>query len=357
MKKQLTKIFVTVLVVLLTASFFGAFSAPVAGQTTTDQEKAMDFTENVLLINLSKYKVNLTIDFIMDGVPLANDNRKIHNLMYELNSENSNLKIYFTVEKDKLVSYNMVPLCEQVITTNQYNNRVDAVKGFLERYQTRTKIDSSNLIAMLDKVDITKNSTTTLDNTQLTVLVTSYFNVEEVIFTWTNMINGAGYGSLELTVDENCFISAMCDTRLLYTIGDTSVNISEKQAIDIALENLKFYSYAMPDGSIVKDFKVHRDNIVATLFTSSVDYELRPYWDIRMILDEVYPGNVHGITAFIDANTGEVISYSNMAYGGVYDDSTVPNTSNSNTLIIGIAIVAVIAAVTTGILITKKKQK
>jgi len=169
------------------------------------------------------------------------------------------------------------------------------------------------------------------------------------------VINGVEYTGIHLTFDKMGVFLSFGDDRPLFTIGDTAVNISKEQAITIAIENLKFYSYDMPDGSIVKDFKVSKENIEAILVTVPVDYELRPYWDIRMLLDEVYPGNVHGITAFIDANTGEVISYSNMAFGGIYDDSGIY--TSSNTLIICIAIIAVIAITTTGILLTKKSRK
>jgi len=112
----------------------------------------------------------------------------------------------------------------------------------------------------------------------------------------------------------------------------------------------------MHDGSIVKDFKVSKDHIDATLVTFTGGYELRPYWDIRMYLDEIYPGNVHGISAFIWANTGEIISYGNMAFGNVFSIDN-GNEPNSNRLIMGIAIVAVIAVVTTGVLIVKTKRK
>jgi hypothetical protein len=157
----------------------------------------------------------------------------------------------------------------------------------------------------------------------------------------------------------------MIDTRSLYTIGDTSVNVSMDQAIDIALEGLKSYSYEMADGSIVTNFKANRVNVIATLVTAPFDYELRPYWDVRIHLDEVYPGNIFALSAFIWANTGEIIEYGNMGMGGTFypddynptDNITSPS-PNSNTLIIGIATVAIIAAIaTTGILITKKKQK
>jgi hypothetical protein len=175
---------------------------------------------------------------------------------------------------------------------------------------------------------------------------------------WAYVVNGADYNLFDVAFDKEGNFITMGDSREVFTIGDTSVNISLEQAIAIALENLQFYSYEMSDGSVVKDFKVSKDGVIAKLVTYSGSYELRPYWDIRMFLDEVATGNVFGITVFIWANTGEIISYSNMADGGVSGtDNTTASTSNSNRLIAGVSIVAIIAVATTGILMVKKKQK
>jgi hypothetical protein len=383
----LVKIFVTLLVVLTAASFFEAFTAIVGGQTVaaqddtlvpipkkesniptldlsqtaTAQNKAMNFIEKVLSVNLSKYTIELKNSDIMDGIPLGNDNRKITTLMYELtplegNGEKDVITLCFTFEKDELTTYFTLPLTE-VITTTQYANRNAAVKGFLEKYQTYTNIDSTNPIAMLDDVDLTKNLIITKETTKLVVRGTD--------LSWTYTVNGADYTKLEIGVIGG-FVGSVHDTRRLYTIGDTSINITMEQAIDIALENLKYYSYDIFDGVVVSDFKVSRNNIVATLVTGPVDYELRPYWDLRMMLDEVYPGNVQGITAFIWANTGEVISYSNMAFGGAavnLDDNNVsgsesPSSSPDNTLAILLAaVIATTVMIVLGLLIYFKKHQ
>ena len=303
----------------------------------------------------------------MDGSPLSKDNRKITNLMYALTpieskDENSVIEVYFAVEKDVVTNYFITPVTSQVITTMQYANQQEAVKGFLEKYQTYTTIDSGNLIAMLDNADLSKNSATTQGNTKLVLSNSLFGTTEQTTLRWTHTVNGADYTALEIGVNTNGAVISVYDTRALYTIGDTSINISKEQAIDIALENLKDYSYDMFDGVVVSDFKVSRDNIVATLVTGPVDYELRPYWDLRMMLDEVYPGGVQGITAFIGANKGEVISYSNMAFGGDYTDNTnytdsEPTSPNYTLTAVMVAvIVAAIAVVTIG-LMTKRKRK
>ena len=121
---------------------------------------------------------------------------------------------------------------------------------------------------------------------------------------------------------------------------------------------------AMPDGSIVTDFKVSKENVEAVLVTSPVDYELRPYWDISLYLDAVYPGSVFGIKVFIWADTGEIISYGNMAMGGVYDTGDVVvsgvglgSSSSDNTWVFVVAaIVAVAVAVLAIGLVVKKRH-
>ena len=369
--------------------FLGPFSAPVAGQTTTTQDntltptpakgpstqpldpsqttaaqdKAMNIIENVMSVDLSKYTIDLQSSDIMDGIPLANDNRKITTLRYALTpledngDEDSAIEVYFTVEKDVLTSYFTLPVSSQVITTTQYANQKAAVKGFLEKYQTYTNIDSTNLITMLDDADLTQKTTITKENTKLIV---SGANLR-----WTYTVNGADYTALEISVNTGGFVRQVYDTRALYTIGDTSVNISMEQAVDIAIENLQSYSYEMPDGSIVQNFKVNKDATMAELAVVPVDYELRPYWDVRMYLDEVYPGNVFAITAFIWANTGEIISYSNMATGGTYDiddinisgtGSTSSSPDNTIAIVVTAVVLVAVAALAIGLVVKKRHR-
>jgi hypothetical protein len=337
------------------------------------QDKAMDFMKNMLPVDLSKYSINIRSNSIMNGVPTAkDDNRIIINVLYELKTTDSYLQIGFAFEKGVMTSCFLTPIEGKVIANRQYDDPLVAAKDFLERYQEYTKTDSRNLIAMLDNIDKTNFSTVTKENTESSTVttentkftITNHYIENQITYSWAQMINGVESRigtSLEFYMDGT--FRSLGDSRALYTLGDTSINISEEQAIDIALENLKSYSYDMYDGVVVKDFKVSRENIVATLVTASVDYELRPYWDIRMALDEVYPGNVQGITAFIWANTGEVISYSNMAFGGTVDsDNNNPTDSETaspnSTLAIVIATVMVAAiAVAALVLVTKKRHK
>ncbi len=366
MKKQLIKIIAPLFALLIITSLI-VFPAPVTAKATTDQEKATDFMKKMLPVDLSKYTINIRSDSTLEGFPLGDSNRKIHNILYELTSENSKVHIGFAFEKGVMTSCFLSELEGQAITNKQYTNALDAARDFLERYQVYANMDSSNLIAMLNNVDVTKDSTIIIGNTKLDIKSTYIGEKDQTSFIWSHVINGADYPiGVGLTFDKDGTFMDMGDSRTLYTLGDTSINVSLEQAIDIAIEHLQSYSYEMPDGSIVKDFKVNKNTVMAELVVGPVDfvdYVLRPYWDVRLYLDEPAPGSVFGITVFIWANTGEIISYGNMASGGInYPNNTnhANNTAtppNSNTLIVGIVIVAVIAVVTAGILVTKKKQK
>ncbi|MDR0372785.1 MAG: hypothetical protein LBI79_04405 [Nitrososphaerota archaeon] len=339
--------------------------SPATSQTPTAQDKVTDIIENVMSVDLSKYTLEIKSNSL-DGVPLSNNDRKITNLICTLTplegtGESGVVTIFFMVERDVVINYFVDVASLHVITPVQYANQREAVKSFLEKYQAYTSIDSSNLMAMLDDVDMAKNSTMTRENVKLVLSVSSFFGAQTTL-RWTYTVNGADYTVLDVSVTAGGFVRAMYDSRALYKVGDTSISISKEQAIGIAIANLSSYSYAMPDGSVVKDFKVSRDKAGAVLFTSPVDYELRPYWDVRMMLDEVYPGSVHGITAFVWANSGEVFSYSNIAIGGaITSDAPDPvdsdPLSSEYVLLAGVA-VAVVAAIIVvaviGVLVKKR---
>ncbi len=367
MKKHLTKKFAVLFALLLVVSL-AVFPATTTAGQTTNQEKAMDFMEKALSgnIDLSKYTTTLTMDSTLSGIRPP-DGYNVEDLSYSLSSENSELTLGISIENGVITGCRLYLLEGQAITNKPYTNMYDAVTDFLKAYQSYTNIDSNNLIQMLNNVDLTKNATITQENTKLTINSIVFGRDYFTNFKWEHIINNAAYTKLDITFYDTYLLRSVIDTRKLYTIGDTSINVSMEKAIDIALEGLKSYSYEMPDGSIVSNFKVSKENVSATLETAPFDYELRPYWDVRMLLDEVYPGNIFALSAFIFANTGEIIEYGNMGMGGIYYDNTADGANltdnaaspapNLNMLIVGIAIVAVITVVTTGILITKKKQK
>lgn len=345
MKKLLRRICVPLAIVLIATSL-GAFPATCAVQSKA-QDQTTAFIENVLPMDLSKYTVTLknhaSIDEITDM------------LLYTLDSDESTLRVICQF-KNNVVSYCRVYVDKgQVISDRQYVSLVDAAKSILEKYQTQTKIDSANMINMLDNVDATKNSSTITGNINFTKHTINTYGLEVTTFNWAYTVNGAEYTKLGIEFQNGTF-SCLYDTRGVYSIGDTTVNISREQAIDIAMKYIETYSYAMPGGSRVSGFNITEDRTTAKLLTTAGNSTvLKPDWKVELYLNQTYPGYVHGFTIFIWADSGEVISCGNIAYGGAdYSDtdnsgSELPSTSPSsssenNTAPVDISTIAIVAA-------------
>ena len=377
MKQQLAKISVTLVIVLIATSL-GAFPATYALQPAA-QDQTRAFIENVLPVDLSKYTITLTKHTTDNGPPIAGVtgqpiNRVIDSLRYSLDSDESTLRVSCLVQNNVLLSCHIYVDKGQVISDKQYVDPGDAVKSFLEKYQTYTNIDSTDMIAMLDNVDITKDSTKTIGNTKLTISNIDQYGVELTSFKWAYTVNGADYTSLQVSFQKNGIFYSLRDDRRVYSIGDTTVNVSSEQAIDIAMKYIETYSYDMPNNYTVSGFNVTQDRTTTELVAFPMDFtELRPYWNVKLYLNQTYPGSVKGFSISIWANSGELFSCTNIAYGGVeYSDtpdselptiSPSPSSSETNEASIDLSMVAVIAVATIAIavatiaLIIKKRSK
>ncbi|MFA5365242.1 MAG: hypothetical protein WC325_08695 [Candidatus Bathyarchaeia archaeon] len=367
MKKLLAKLCMLMVVVIISVSL-GVF--PIANaEPTAAQNQAMEFIENVLPVDLSKYNIT----FLHEST-LELGSRKIDNLRYLLDSKESTFEVDFSIQNNVVLSCHVTEKNGSVISDKKYLNLIDAVTSFLETYQTYTKIDSTNLIDMLGKVDVTKNSSITVGDTKLTISNTHWNGEDLTDFRWTYYANGLDYTSLGLGFRKDGILDSVYDNRAIYTIGDTSIKVSSEQAIDIATKNLSMYAYMMPDKTVVSDFNITENKTTAKLVSSfGNSTEIKPYWNVKLYLNQTDPGSVHGFTVFISAASGEIVKYGNIAYGGAeYDDGsdveyTTPSDTNDSILDVnsssldpvlagGIA-ATLIGLVTVSVILVKKRKK
>ncbi len=322
----------------------------------TAQAQTETFVQNALPVDVSQYNMTLK-NHLQDGIK--------DTFGYTLESDESRLLIVFDIERNVLRYCQVYAEKGQVISDKQHDNLIDAAKSFLEKYQAYTKIDSTNLIKVLDKIDPTKDSTITEGNVELTVSSYDKVGTELTLFKWAYIVNGAEYNSLQVGFQTKTLVfDVLLDTRALYSVGDTTVNVSSDQAIDIAVKHSESYSYAMPDGSQISGFNITKDKTTTELLTTTLNTtELRPYWMVRMYLNQTYPGSVIGLTVFIWANNGEVFDCSNIAVGGAEDGSTtepetqLPTSSTDNTLPLIITAATTIIAASAILLVIKKRHK
>jgi hypothetical protein len=275
-------------------------------------------------INSSQYSITLKNYWSTELPTEINPQRKrkfsAEIITYNLESKEGKIEVTCTFQDNIMSNCLIISHNDSVNTDRDYISEVDLTKTFLEKYQDYTETDSQELIKSLSNVDLTKNTTITLNNLKLAIKNqdlsnTAYGNITNLH--WTRIINGCEYILLDITL-QNGFLFSVVDHRELYTIGNPTINISKKNAISIAMEYVKNYSYLMPDETRIQDFIINETSIAAELQpTTRENNTLYPYWSIMLHLNQTYPGGVYALLVGVWADTGEIIFCNNQAAGGI----------------------------------------
>lgn len=353
--KRTVSVFILLLVSVVT--LLGAFSVAHSAVSTA-QEAALAFIENALPVDMTKYSATLT--------KYTDMNWTADIVQYTLESEESVLVVNCYVQDNILIGCNLEPKSGTVITDKPYASLNDAAIGFLEKYQTYAERDSTEMINMLANADPTKNMTLTSGNIKLTISNKEFLGDEMTSFRWTYTFNGADYTSIGITFRNGVFYG-LSDKRSLYTIGDTTVNVSREQAIDIAMKYIETYSYAMPGGVRISGFNVTEDRTVAELHSAVRDSSvLYPSWRVRLYLNQTYPGSVNAFVVGVWADSGEVFSCGHEGPGGGLpqtdnlDSASTLSPSGNNSVsspdmrVVGAAVAIIAVAAVCTVLIKKR---
>ena len=362
---------------LLILTMFGI--SIVHSSISTAQDKALAFIENVLPFDSTQYNITLR----SYGVPTLPDfgstqliNGEQEVLTYSLESKDSAIDVISTIQSNAVYMVNVYLVKGTAISDKSYSNVVDATNGFLQEYQAYSALDSTKMIDMLSNVNSVKNTTITSDNLKLTVThidATGTFFGDSIDFRWVQTFNGCDYLSVNIYFKDGVF-SGFIDHRAVYTIGDTSVNISKEQAKKIAMDAIKTYSYNMSDDWVVTGFNVTEEQVVAVLQPQIREYNvLYPVWSVTLPLNGTWPGSVRELLVEIWADSGEVRFVHHQAYGG---DGFLPDgtsgsdpsaTSQSSStgnggaspdiiIVAGVATAAIVAVAVTTLLIRKRQR-
>ncbi|MCW4054406.1 MAG: hypothetical protein NWE84_05745 [Candidatus Bathyarchaeota archaeon] len=315
MNRKLISIFIIAILLTTSIALFVIFSTAhtTAPPVSTNQQKGLVFIENVLPIDCSQYYI--TFRPPLPGFTPVDDRFLVET--YSLESKDSSLTFICSFYEGVSYQCNLYIDNGSLITDQPYANTTEAAKSFLEEYQALSKLDSKEMVAMLTNVDPIENMAVTSENLKLTVthkdLTGTWFG-DTIDFRWVRVINGCEYLVVYLSFRDGAF-SGIIDHRQRYLIGDTSVNISKEQAIKIALEAVKNYSYRMSDDWIVSGFEVVEHQIIANLVPSTKEANiLYPAWSVTLPLNGIYPGSVRELLVGIWAGTGEVYFVHHQAY-------------------------------------------
>jgi hypothetical protein len=314
-----------VLVALLIFSAYAALIPNAQAAEVTIQEKGLLILNDVVGLDLSKYSIASREGpqkAYLSVVPQEN-------VRYTLETDGSKVDLLCTFTNGKLRMIDVLESEGSPCLTEPTTSALEMTDGFFSDYRVleMAKVFLSNsqshsgnsfygeLESMLENVVANKNLTKTAGNVKMEVITSG----DSATFRWTYTFNGVEAGDKCVVLGYNKgFLKYFIDNWDLYKIGSTSLNLSEEEAIKIAMESAEAYSWKV--GSDNETYQVTKFNVtdvaVAQLvFCNSLNADktrrqglltLYPMWRIGVALDKFYPGNVYGIYVDVWADTKEI---------------------------------------------------
>lgn len=324
MKKTIIIAVVTLIMIsFLLVQIPSAFSSEL-----TSPEKTLTILEDMVGLDTSAYSTTLELhNQVLDYKGLPQEDVK-----YTLESGESKLEVICTFVNEKLHSINIYSNGLPHIT-QQATSTIEMAKDIINRYQTISGASYyGTLVSMLDNVEANKNVTKTFENVNLKVTD----NANYTSYRWTYTVNGIEAPSKCVALKfEKGFLKYFIDNWSLYTIGSTDLNLSEEEAVRIAIDRTKNFSWNVIMGSDNPPVTVTEFNVVGVSETklnignyaskkdarSGEPLTLYPGWRVKLYFDKLYLGNVYGVDVGIWADTGEINDIRTLKFLGDYSSN------------------------------------
>ena len=270
---------------------------------------AMNFLQQVTQINTSHYQATLVSNTVDQPSDLGGILEQT--MMYSLTSNDSKMDVYFRFRSNELSWYQIIMLeGSPVYSQPQPYSALDAAKGLLTRFTSYENASYlGNMSSMLSSVsNAMQNMEITEGNNILNVTVSGAST--QIVMMYTE--NGVDFSPkcVSLTFENND-LTDFIDDYYLFTIGSITVNVSSDQAIQLAINAVKGYSWTA-NGTTVSNFTVLSTPVSVIFHPNTKNgLALYPQWTVTLYLDKVYPGGVDSITVEIWADTGDIAQIQN----------------------------------------------
>ncbi|MEM3000550.1 MAG: hypothetical protein QXX34_08520 [Candidatus Bathyarchaeia archaeon] len=327
-------------ILLLLVGLTGHISSAYGQSFDMYEKMARKFLEKVLEIDLSRYTI-----WFNNSLVLPNDlgfRPRTVDLLYRFkevsrNSTDEAFSVSFTFINDKLAYCNFYingPFSSKKVSTDI----LDKAKGIVNKYIAWFSAEYAvPMLQMATPIQTLGNYTKIEDNVKFTITCEPDVDTGEIGFVrigWNHFENGITFQrktlSLSFTHDTLIFV----DTWNLYRVGSAALSISERDAVRIAKEAVKNYTYTAAD-YVGKTVVVGNFTVLGKLLYVDLDtdcrsdyYTLYPFWEVYLCLDTMYLGGVTGLRVQIWADTGEVIGI--YSTGSLATPNSTPNASGIN---------------------------
>jgi hypothetical protein len=305
-------------------------------EESTAPEKVLTILEEVVGLDMAEYSAEL--DLHIQAPFLYFDVLPQEDVKYTLESNESKLEVISALVDEKIFLLNIYINEGSPLTTKPAASPLEMAKDFLDKYPTYSDASYySTMRSMLDNVEADKNVTETVENIKLEVTVTA--NHTDV--RWKYVFNGVEATSKCVVLNfKQGFLDCFIDSWSFWTFGSTDLNVSEEEAIEIAMSAAENHSWNLSSGTTVTEF-----NIVGVSETSlqignyptknesrgGDPLTLYPGWSVKLYFDKLYPGQVYGLDIGIWADTGEVNDIRELLYLGDIPYSGEPADNEDST--------------------------
>ncbi len=331
-------------------------------------DKALSFLDDVIQLDMSKYKIVL----------YENESNGNH-LFYKLYPveptalfpSSSNVLAIFNFYNGTLGSCNLTPGVEGLVYKQPFSDRFNVTLGIVQRFELWSN-DSwvKGMENLMVKVGSEKNSFQVSGNESLRITVLSDGLGE---YKFSNYLEGVEYTGVSVAMGNSSGRDVFFkDSRAFCTIGNTTINVSRDQAISIAEDYVKNYSYkhTFGNGTSITVSNLNVTGVSSVNLATNPGYAamesiqnstLFPYWDVRVNVNNMPARGLQGVGVVISANDGTVTSsyqFSNMDIGPLLNLLSFPvTTSLLSTVATIIAIPIIVAVVLVVILKSAKENK
>ena len=236
-------------------------------------------------------------------------------LKYTLISDESELDVDFRFRNQTLSRFRLeiiegLPFFAQ----QQPSNVIDLADSLLERYQSYAGVSYLETMRnMLKSVNGTEDMESTLGDIKLVISTEG----KDTEIQWMLTADGIDYQVKGVQLNfENGLLEMLTDGWFLFNVGSTELNILEEEAINIAIDKAKDYSWTA-NGVDVSEFNILAEQVTAILYPHlrENNLELIPCWVVNLPLDKIYPGNVGSIVVGIWGDTGGITEYRTISAG------------------------------------------
>jgi len=242
-------------------------ASAVAEMGSDSAQKALSVIADVLGVDLTKYRLNLTRCYREE---LLVPHREV--VEYVLTSNNSKLRVNCQLAGGGIYALWVFEREGIPHMKRPVGDVLEMARDILVGYEMFSGLQHvQGMRCLLENVDALRNLTVTSGNMRLKIEV----ELNRTYFKWTYFFNGveAPHKSLVLIFEGN-FLKHLSDKWHLYSMGNHDIRISKEEAIKLAVKAAKNYSWKVYVGNgtwiEVKDFNIASVSEATLFFTNGV---------------------------------------------------------------------------------------